>query len=148
MTALLVVLALAVGIGLGAAVATSLARRSPEDAPAPAPAPVEDIEPEPAPAESAAVLLTRLDDALEQVEQGVVICDGDGVELFRNRVAQGFLEARDGRVLVEAAVRELLADAVGRSARGATRRPVRAARRSPTSSRASPSTARPPARWC
>ena len=112
MTALLVVLALGVGGVVGAAVATAAARRAPTDVAAPVPTPVEDVEPEQGPAQEAAELLVRLDDALEQVDQGVVVCDGDGVELFRNRVAQGFIDARDGRVLVDVAVRELLAEAV------------------------------------
>ncbi len=107
----MVVLALGVGVAAGAAIATARSRRAPVDVPATVPSPVEDLEPEPGPAEAAAELLLRLDDALEQVEQGVVVCDGDGVELFRNRVAQSFLDARDGRVLVDSAIRELLAEA-------------------------------------
>ena len=111
MTAVLVVVALAVGVALGAAVATAVGRRIPGDEPTTVPIPADEVEPEPGPAEAAAELLLRLDDALEHVEQGVVVCDGDGVELFRNRVAQSFLDARDGRVLVDSAIRDLLVEA-------------------------------------
>ena len=111
MTALLVVLALLVGVAAGWATARVVAGRDVADTPPPVPDVVAAPVPDPGPVEAAADLLVRLDDALEQVEQGVVVCDADGVELFRNRVAQGLLEARDGRVLVEAAVGELLAEA-------------------------------------
>lgn len=63
-------------------------------------------------------LPARLAQAVDQIEQGVVVCDGEGVDLFRNRVAQGYAEARDGLVLVEAAVQEALTEArTGRSVR-------------------------------
>jgi two-component system sensor histidine kinase SenX3 len=63
-------------------------------------------------------LLARLSQAVDQIDQGVVVCDADGGDLFRNRVAVGLAEARDGLVLVEAAVQELLADALtGRNVR-------------------------------
>ncbi len=53
-------------------------------------------------------LLLRLSQAVDQIEQGVVVCDASGADVFRNRAARRFPEARDGLVLVEAAVRELL----------------------------------------
>ncbi len=63
-------------------------------------------------------LFARLSQAVDQIEQGVVVCDGAGVDLFRNRVARSYAEARDGLVLVEAAVQEQLAEALtGRSVR-------------------------------
>jgi two-component system sensor histidine kinase SenX3 len=64
------------------------------------------------------LLFARLSQAVDEIEQGVIVCDADGTDLFRNRVAQTYLEARDGLVLVEAAVQDLLAEALaGRSAR-------------------------------
>lgn len=64
------------------------------------------------------LLFARLSQAVDEIEQGVIVCDADGADLFRNRVAQTYLEARDGLVLVEAAVQDLLAEALaGRSAR-------------------------------
>ena len=63
-------------------------------------------------------LLERLSDAVDHIEQGVVVCDENGADLFRNRVARQYTEARDGLVLVEAALEELLAEAVaGRTVR-------------------------------
>ena len=63
-------------------------------------------------------LLERLSEAVDHIEQGVVVCDENGSDLFRNRVARRYTEARDGLVLVEAALGELLAEAVaGRAAR-------------------------------
>ena len=63
-------------------------------------------------------LLERLSEAVDHIEQGVVVCDEQGTDLFRNRVARQYTEARDGLVLVEAAVGELLQEALaGRSVR-------------------------------
>ena len=63
-------------------------------------------------------LLERLSEAVDHIEQGVVVCDETGADIFRNRVARGYTEARDGLVLVEAAVGELLQEALaGRSVR-------------------------------
>jgi two-component system sensor histidine kinase SenX3 len=62
--------------------------------------------------------LSALAEAVDRIEHGVIVCDAEGRDLFRNRVAAGYLEARDGLVLVEAAVQELLAGALdGRSLR-------------------------------
>jgi two-component system sensor histidine kinase SenX3 len=56
--------------------------------------------------------------ALDSVAQGVILFDGQGRELFRNRTARRFAEARDPLVLVESAVAELLEGALrGRSER-------------------------------
>jgi two-component system sensor histidine kinase SenX3 len=63
-------------------------------------------------------LFARLSQAVDQIDQGVIVCNADGTDLFRNRVAQTYTEARDGRVLVEAAVQEQLLEALaGRSVR-------------------------------
>lgn len=63
-------------------------------------------------------LLERLRDAIEHIEQGVILCDDTGTELFRNQSAKQYVEARDGLVLVEAAVEELMIKALaGRSVR-------------------------------
>ena len=67
---------------------------------------------------SASDLLERLRDAIEHIEQGVILCDDTGTELFRNQSAKQYVEARDGLVLVEAAVEELMIKALaGRSVR-------------------------------
>ncbi len=48
----------------------------------------------------------------------MIVCNADGSDLFCNRVALTYTEARDGRVLVEAAVQEQLVEALaGRSVR-------------------------------
>lgn len=70
------------------------------------------------PAVSTADLLERLRDAIEHIEQGVILCDDSGTELFRNQSAKQYVEARDGLVLVEAAVEELMIKALaGRAVR-------------------------------
>lgn len=75
-------------------------------------------EPSRAPAVSTADLLERLRDAIEHIEQGVILCDDSGTELFRNQSAKQYVEARDGLVLVEAAVEELMIKALaGRAVR-------------------------------
>ena len=67
---------------------------------------------------SEAELLGRLRHAVDQLEQGVVVWDARGQELFRNRTAQSMAEARDGHVLVAAATEDLLGEAIaGRSVR-------------------------------
>jgi len=58
-----------------------------------------------------AELAERLRSAVDRLEHGVVIWDVDGSELYRNRAAASLAEARDGHVLVAAAVEELLAEA-------------------------------------
>jgi len=54
--------------------------------------------------------------ALDAIPQGVVIGDSTGAVVYRNAIAGEFLSARHGEALVEAAIRELMDDAVaGRS---------------------------------
>lgn len=117
--AVLMVLVLVVVVG---AVAFELGRRrgrvgvdrpvapiavEPDDAPSPEPSDAPDDD-----------LFARLSQAVDQIEQGVIVADADGADLFRNRVAQSYTEARDGLVLVEAAVQDELVEALaGRSVR-------------------------------
>ena len=64
-------------------------------------------------------LLLRLRMAVDRLEHGVVIWDGQS-EIYRNRAAVALAEARDGHVLVAAALEELLAEAAsGRHVRRA-----------------------------
>lgn len=99
----LVVVALVAGLA-GVAAGVLVSRRSGERPP----------ESQGTPADSER-LLGRLTQAVDQIEQGVIVCDATGADLFRNRVARHLLEARDGLVLVEAAVREVLEEALGGS---------------------------------
>jgi two-component system, OmpR family, sensor histidine kinase SenX3 len=75
------------------------------------------IEPPPVstadPAASVPVHLSRLPAVVEQLEEGVVVWDADGVELYRNEAARRLAEARDGTVLVAAAIEEVLRAALG-----------------------------------
>jgi two-component system sensor histidine kinase SenX3 len=57
----------------------------------------------------------RMSQALDVLHQGVVLCDASGIEVFRNRVAEGFVDARHAEVLVERAVHEALAGALAGS---------------------------------
>ncbi|MBA3653317.1 MAG: two-component sensor histidine kinase [Actinobacteria bacterium] len=50
----------------------------------------------------------RLRRALDVLPEGVIVCDEDGHVLYRNRTAQGLVEARGADVLVAKAVDELL----------------------------------------
>jgi two-component system sensor histidine kinase SenX3 len=59
--------------------------------------------------------VARTAHALEVIPQGVVVCDQSGIEVFRNEVAQAFSGARHGEALVERAVHEVLAAALGGS---------------------------------
>ena len=64
------------------------------------------------------VLMAGIAHALDSVSQGVILFDAQGAELFRNRTARRYAEARDPLVLVESAVTELLVGALrGRSER-------------------------------
>lgn len=77
---------------------------------------------EPQPAEPPEVapdlLLERLRAVVEHLEDAVVVRDGAGAELYRNAAARRLAESRSGRVLVAAAIEELLDEAVrGRRAR-------------------------------
>ncbi len=116
MTAVWLIIVLAVG-----ASAFALGRRSRQTGELPASG-EEPTVPEPravsAVDEHDADLLARLVQALDRIDQGVVVCDENSTELFRNRVAAGYLEARDALVLVEAALQEELTAALnGVSAR-------------------------------
>ena len=76
-----------------------------------------DPDPDAAPAATAptddasGALVDRLQQAVDRLEHGVGIWDADGAELYRNQAAASLAEARDGHVLVAAAVEELLAEA-------------------------------------
>ncbi|MCU1455091.1 MAG: Two-component sensor histidine kinase [Acidimicrobiales bacterium] len=54
----------------------------------------------------------RLVRALDVIPQGVVLADEDGQVVFRNQAASGFFAARHSEALVEAAIRELIDQAV------------------------------------
>jgi two-component system sensor histidine kinase SenX3 len=54
----------------------------------------------------------RLVSALDVVPQGIVLADGNGEIVFRNRAASGFFAARHSEALVESAIAELVALAV------------------------------------
>jgi two-component system sensor histidine kinase SenX3 len=49
----------------------------------------------------------RLERALNEVPQGIVICDARGDVVSRNSAASAFVDARHGEALVEAAIRDL-----------------------------------------
>lgn len=61
-------------------------------------------------------LLGQLGAALSAIDQGTVICDADGEEIFRDATAEGFASARHGDALVEAAI----AGGLERARRGQT----------------------------
>ena len=52
----------------------------------------------------------RLRRALDVLPEGIVVCDEDGNVLYRNRAAQGLVDARGADAIVARAVDELLAD--------------------------------------
>ncbi len=54
----------------------------------------------------------RLVSALQQLDQGVVICDREGTPVHRNGRAASFVGARHGEVLAQRALEQLLAGAV------------------------------------
>ncbi|MCU1373368.1 MAG: signal transduction histidine kinase, partial [Actinomycetia bacterium] len=56
--------------------------------------------------------VARARSALNAIPEGVVICDEDGEEVFRNDIAHVFAGARHAEVLVEHAVQEALAGAL------------------------------------
>jgi two-component system sensor histidine kinase SenX3 len=65
-------------------------------------------------AEHVATLETsvRLERALDAIPQAVLITDSDGTVVVRNRVADSFADARHSDALVEAAIEELLGEAL------------------------------------
>jgi len=58
------------------------------------------------------VTADRLVGALDVIPQGIVLADGTGQVVFRNRTAAGYLEARHGDALVGSLITELIASAV------------------------------------
>lgn len=118
---LLVVLAGTALLAVGLVVGQQLGMRARAQG-MPAPEPVEpsatDAD-EPSPEQTPEpVLMAGIAHALDAVSQGVILFDPQGAELFRNRTARRYAEARDPLVLVESAVTELLDGALrGRSER-------------------------------
>jgi two-component system sensor histidine kinase SenX3 len=55
----------------------------------------------------------RLVSALDVIPQGIVLADAEGNVAFRNRSASGFFAARHSEALVESAITDLIAAAVG-----------------------------------
>ncbi|HTN99702.1 MAG TPA: ATP-binding protein [Microthrixaceae bacterium] len=61
-------------------------------------------------------LLARLSDAVDHIDQAIIVRNESGTDDFRNAAGEALRESRHSRVLVEAAVDELLAEALnGRS---------------------------------
>ena len=60
----------------------------------------------------AATLLQKLATALDNINEGIAVCDDKGIIVFRNASAKTFATSRHSEVLVEAALEELLAEAV------------------------------------
>lgn len=59
-----------------------------------------------------AALLQKLMAALDNINEGIAICDAKGAIVFRNASAQSFAQTPHSEVLVEAAMEELLAEAL------------------------------------
>ena len=77
-----------------------------------------EVEDEPAVTDDERLLLERFRAVIDQLQRAVVLWDGHGQELYRNAAARAMFEARDGQVLVAAAIEEVMADALaGRSVR-------------------------------
>jgi len=55
----------------------------------------------------------RMEEALDALEQGVVLCDEDGRVVFRNRLAQAYAGARHAEALAEQATEDALMAALG-----------------------------------
>ncbi len=121
MTVLAVLLALACAVSTAAALHWRRVAQSPTG-----PAPTEVEQPSEvgaaAPTEDGPserdLLLGRFRSVVENLQRAVVLWDGSGQELYRNAAARAMFEARDGQVLVAAAIEEVMADALaGRSVR-------------------------------
>ena len=56
---------------------------------------------------------TRLAHAISAIDDGIVLFDDTGTIVFRNRPAEPFLDARHGEAIVESAIEELAAIALG-----------------------------------
>lgn len=64
------------------------------------------------------LLFDRFRYAIDHLQRAVVLWDAGGQEIYRNLAADAMFEARDGQVLVAAAIEELMAEALaGREAR-------------------------------
>lgn len=62
--------------------------------------------------------LERFRSVVDRLQRAVVLWDGSGQEVYRNAAARAMFEARDGQVLVAAAIEEVMADALaGRAVR-------------------------------
>ena len=70
--------------------------------------------------DDAASATARLQAALDEVAQGVVVCDEEGEVVFRNRQASAFAGARHGEALAERALSDLLAAAANGERRSET----------------------------
>ncbi|MCB0970698.1 MAG: hypothetical protein KDA97_04145, partial [Acidimicrobiales bacterium] len=66
------------------------------------------------------VTADRLVGALDVIPQGIVLADGAGEIVFRNRTASRYLVARHGEALVGSLIGELIADAVAGRAQSRT----------------------------
>ena len=60
----------------------------------------------------ATTLLQKLATALDNINEGIAVCDTKGTVVFRNASAKTFATSRHSEVLVEAALEELLAEAI------------------------------------
>lgn len=60
----------------------------------------------------ATVLLQKLMAALDNINEGIAVCDAKGAIVFRNASARSFARTPHSKVLVEAAMEELLAEAL------------------------------------
>jgi two-component system sensor histidine kinase SenX3 len=124
-TALAVLLAVALVASTAAALHfRRLATRSPApDGPADVAATAAEtatppVDESPAAPDEDRLLLERFRAVIDQLQRAVVLWDGQGRELYRNAAARAMFEARDGHVLVAAAIEEVLPEALaGRSVR-------------------------------
>lgn len=60
----------------------------------------------------ATTLLQKLATALDNINEGIAVCDAKGTVVFRNASAKTFATSRHSEVLVEAALEEMLAEAL------------------------------------
>ena len=60
----------------------------------------------------ATTLLQKLATALDNINEGIAVCDANGTVVFRNASPKTFATSRHSEVLVEAALEELLAEAI------------------------------------
>ena len=70
--------------------------------------------------EATGAMAGRLVSALNVIPQGIVLADSSGAVVFRNQAASGFVDARHSEALVESAITELIAAAVGGKAANRT----------------------------